>query len=39
MLWGELMAMASLISLPTLIVYMLAHKRIKETSITAGIKG
>lgn len=39
MLWGELMAMASLISLPTLIVYMFAHKKIKETSVTTGLKG
>lgn len=39
MFWGKLMALATLISLPTLITYMIARKQIIETSVSAGVKG
>jgi len=39
MLWGELMALATLISLPTLLMYLIARRKIMETSITSGLKG
>lgn len=39
MMWGELMALASLTSLPTLILYMLARRQIVQVSIASGVKG
>jgi len=39
MLWGELMALATLTCLPTLIVYILARRQILQVSISSGVKG